>query len=123
MSIKDIVERKNDEKRALILQPAVNIQELGDHVILQAEMPGLTKEDVTVEVQGDELTISGTRRDDTPKGYTTLLQERVPVQYKRIFGLGNQIDKCAVSANYENGILMLTLKKTAAAQPKKITVS
>jgi len=122
MSIKEVMERKNNEKRFLTVQPLVNIQEEMDQVVLEAEMPGLVKEDITIEIQGDELLLSGTSRGDVPKGVTVIVQERIPVEYKRVFTLGDQIDKNSINAEYENGILKLILKKIASAKPKRITV-
>jgi HSP20 family protein len=112
---------KKQQKR--VVAPLVNIHETDKEVVLQAEMPGLTKEDIVVELKGEELHIVGHRNvEEPPKGYTTLIKERFPFEYRRSFVLHDvQTDK--MSARYDNGVLTITLPKAERLQPKKITIS
>jgi HSP20 family protein len=123
MAIKDMISRKRENGNTYrIVSPMVNIQEKETEIIVQAEMPGIVKEDLRIEVHGDELTIGAKRHNDVPKEYTAYIQERMPVEYKRVFTLGNQIDKNEVKARYEHGLLIITLQKSESAQPRKIAI-
>lgn len=108
-----------------VIQPLVNIHETDKEVILEAEMTGLTKEDIGLELKGNELTIRGkTRESDEilPKGYVVIHRERCPLEYIRTFIIGDEIDKNKIDAQYENGILRIKLSKSDKAQPKRIEI-
>lgn len=123
MTIKDLMtRRKNNDQECRVVSPAVNIQERESAIVLYAEMPGINKEQLSVEVHGDELTVSAKRFDSVPKDYAVYVQERIPVEYRRVFSLSNHIDKENIEAKYEDGILIVTLHKSEQAQPKKIMV-
>jgi len=118
---------KQNQKRCepQVIQPLVNIREEEKEVILEAEMVGLSKEDISLELKGNELTLKGkTRRsdEDIPKGYTVIHRERCPLEYMRTFIVGDDIDKSKVDAQYENGVLRVKLAKSEQAQPKKIEI-
>lgn len=106
------------------IMPLVNVRETDTSVELDAEMIGLTREDISVDVNADELTIRGTANaEELPKGFTALYRERVPAAYERTFVLSDAVDKDKITATYENGVLHLTLRKTEKTQPKRITVN
>jgi len=123
MTIKDLMIKRKNNNELKIVAPVVNIEERENEIVLYAEMPGIDKNDLQVEVHNDELMFSAKKINTVPKDYSVCLQERISVEYKRIFSLGNQINKDEVSARYDNGILMITLKKRERAQPKKITIN
>ena len=119
----DLLKNKNDEYAARVIQPLVNVSETEKEVILEAEMVGLSKEDINLELKNDQLIISGKSRVEDPlKGYAALYRERCPLEYTRSFLLGDTIDKGKIDAQYENGILKVTLQKVEAAHPKKIEI-
>ncbi len=122
MTIKDLIKRKKEDDHIRVVSPVVNIQEQETCILLHAEMPGIEKQQLTVEVHGDELCIEAKKTNIMPQGYTVFMQERMPVEYKRVFNLGRQINKEAVSARYDKGVLTVELKKLESAQPKKITI-
>lgn len=112
-----------DDSAARVVQPLVNVQESDKEVVLEAEMVGLSKEDISLELKDDELLITGKVRETEPsKGYTLVHRERCPFEYVRSFVLGEMIDKEKIDAQYENGILKVTLQKTEAAHPRKIQI-
>jgi len=107
------------------IEPLVNIRETEKEIILEAEMTGLAKEDIELELTGNELTIKGKSKQDSesiPKGYTIVHRERIPVEYQRTFLLSDDIDTNKIQAQYENGILRVTLAKSDKVFPKKIEV-
>jgi len=110
-------------KEPVIVAPPVNIRVTEKEAILEADMPGLAKEAIELELKGDELTITGKRvEEELPGGYSALLKERRPLEYRRKFELnGIQSDK--LTARYENGVLTVILPKSERLQPKKIAVT
>src|ERR1039457_7224742 len=69
------------------LSPGVNIFETSDGYVLEAEMPGVTKEGLEITLEGNEITIVGRRMDETAPG-DPLFRERAVADYRRGFGLG-----------------------------------
>ena len=105
------------------LTPAVNIRESEKDILLDAEMPGLNKDSITVVVTGDELTITGKCTAETlPEGYTATYRERECSDYYRKFKLNVSIDRDRVNAEYKNGVLKVALPKSEETTPKKIVV-
>ncbi len=120
-----IKRQRQEETQPRVIQPLVNIREEDKEVILEAEMVGLTKDGISLDLKGNELTLRGKsgRADDViPKGYTVVHKERCPLEYVRTFVLGEEIDKSKIDAQYEGGILKVKLTKSEAAQPKKIEI-
>ncbi|RJP27385.1 MAG: Hsp20/alpha crystallin family protein [Candidatus Omnitrophota bacterium] len=120
-----LIKQKQKQPESRVIQPLVNIHETDKEVVLEAEMTGLTKEDIGLELKGNELTIKGkTRENDEaiPKGYTVIHRERCPLEYIRTFVIGDDIDKSKIDAQYENGILRVKLVKSDEAQPKRIEI-
>lgn len=119
----DLMKFKSKEPIVRVIQPLVNIKETDKEVVLEAEMVGLSKEDINLELKNEELIISGkSRPEDPPKGYTSFYCERCPLEYTRSFMLGDNIDKGKIEAEYEQGVLKVILQKTETAHPKKIEI-
>lgn len=107
-----------------VVTPIVNIEESEKDVVIEAEMTGLNKEDVSIDIQGDELTIRGAKKDcEAPAGYMTVYRERCPFEYERTFVLGEEVKKNGITAKYDNGILRVTLPKSEKAQPRRIEIT
>jgi len=95
----------------------------GEYKVL-AELPGVKKEDIKVEVEGDQVSISAESRveRDSKDGERLLHSERYYGKLARVFRVGQEVDQARVSARYENGILELTLPKKESTAAKQITV-
>jgi HSP20 family protein len=121
-----IMKKQNQkELETRVIQPLVNIREEQGEIILEAEMAGLSKEDISLDINGDEIVLRarpGRVDDDLPKGYTVIHKERCPLEYLRTFILGNDIDKNKIDAQYDKGVLRVKLAKIEEAQPKKIEI-
>lgn len=102
--------------------PRTNLYDAGDHLEMQVEVPGIAKEDLNVKVQGNYLEISGSRKSDTPEGYSAHRVERGTTTFTRSFTLPADVDTAKVEAQMANGVLTLTLPKSEAAKPKQITI-
>jgi HSP20 family protein len=113
-----------DEAVCRTMTPAVTIIENEKEVVVEAEMAGLKREDITIETVGDELVIKAKRmQEEVDKGYRLVHRERPLFDYERSFSLSDEVDREKISATYENGILRLSIAKAEKLQPKKITVS
>ena len=89
---------------------------------LIAEVPGMGKDDINLKIQGNYLEINGTRKAETPEGYTAHKAERGTASFSRSFTLPTDIDANKVDATIKNGILTLKMPKAEAAKPKQINV-
>ena len=100
-----------------------NLLEKGDHFEVQAEIPGLSKEDLTIKIQGNYLEISGKRALTGPEGYKAHRNERAETSFSRSFTLPDEVDAEKVEATLKDGILHLSLPKSEAAKPRQITIN
>lgn len=101
--------------------PPVNICETKDAIVVEAEMPGVDKERLEVSIDNDELIIIGRRARENADGQA-VWQEIPRSDYRRVFTLGNHIDRTAIHASFEAGILRLRLGKSEEVKPRKIEV-
>lgn len=102
----------------------VDIREDGDHIYVEAELPGFKKEEVEITLENQTLTIAAERKSEVkPKdGEQTLLQERRYSRFLRSFTLPPTVNESKVDAKLQDGVLMITLNKREETKPKKITV-
>jgi HSP20 family protein len=103
------------------LSPGVNIFETTDGYVLEAEMPGVTKEGLEITLEGNEMTIIGRRMDETAPG-EPLFRERALIDYRRVFELDPAIDTGKIAAKMDQGLLTLTLPKSEKVKPRRIKV-
>jgi HSP20 family protein len=103
------------------LTPEVNIFETKDGYVLEAEMPGVSKDGLEITLEGNEITITGRRKAESASG-KTLFRERQIADFRRVFELDPAIDAGKISAKMEQGILTLILPKSERVKPRKITV-
>jgi len=112
----------NGVKRVSYLTPLANILETKDAYVLEAEMPGVTKEGLDVSVENGELTIVGRRAPVAPQGQA-LYRESRGFDYRRTFEIDPSIDAARISAKLDQGVLTLTLPKAESVKPRKIAVT
>lgn len=107
------------------LQIKLDIKKADDAYRVDAELPGVKKEDIHVDVDGNRVTISAEVRKETEekKGEEMLKSERYYGKLERMFMLDKDIDEAKVEAKYGDGVLKLTLPMKAKASSKRITVS
>ncbi|MFH1215087.1 MAG: Hsp20/alpha crystallin family protein [Pseudomonadota bacterium] len=103
--------------------PRTNLYDAGDHFDVKVEVPGLTKDDMSIRIQGNYLEISGTRKSDAPEGYKAHRVERGTASFTRSFTLPSDVNGDKVEASLKNGLLTLTLPKAEAAKPKQIAIN
>jgi HSP20 family protein len=108
---------------AVFNQPAVNVVETDDSFKLELAAPGFDKQDFSVNIENDLLTVSATREtksEETKERYTR--REFAVASFKRSFKLPKTVNQDAISAVYENGILSVTLDKKEEAKPVVKTI-
>ena len=105
--------------------PAVNITETNLHYQIQLAAPGLIKSDFAIQLDGNLLTISANKTEETnDSNIKTIKKEFNFKTFKRSFTIDEKIDATNIAAQYENGILQVQLpkKEIAAAVVKEITI-
>ena len=103
--------------------PPVDIYETDDALILKAELPGMSKDDVSVEVHQNTLRLRGERKHEAEvKEDRYHRVERAYGTFQRSFVLPTVVDQEHVQATYKDGILELRLPKSEAAKPKRIAI-
>ena len=105
-------------------KPGVDIIENENSFYIQLSLPGMKKEDIKIEMKGDDLVISGERRAKrTEENGKVHLSEINYGSFTRSFYLPENIEKENIQANYEDGILSVSLPKGEAAKAKTISIS
>jgi HSP20 family protein len=103
--------------------PPVDIYETDDALVLKAELPGMSKDDVSVEVHQNTLRLRGERKHEAEvKEDRYHRVERAYGTFQRSFVLPTVVDQEHVQATYKDGILELRLPKSEAAKPKRIAI-
>jgi HSP20 family protein len=119
---KQKVERHEATRPGAFFQPAVDIFETPEELVLVADMPGVPPDAVHVGVEGDDLSIEGRVNPDAYQGLKPLYVEYGVGGFYRRFTLGEHIDRDAIKAQMKNGVLILKLPKAARARARRITV-
>jgi HSP20 family molecular chaperone IbpA len=102
------------------ITPLVDIYENDDEILLHADMPGVAKEDVDINVDNGALRIAGVRH--LKKTGAANWEEFGDVEYRRTFSVPQTIDVNKVNAELKDGVLRLHLPKSEAARPRQIKI-
>ncbi len=102
--------------------PACTIVEDSGFVTVKLEMPGMTTEALEVRIEGNELSVSGERRREEPRGKYPLRERRVE-GYRKLFTLDETIVRDKVDGFLVDGILTLKLQVKEAAKPRRIEIA
>ena len=103
--------------------PAMDLVETEDHLVLRGDLPGMTEDDVDIEIKDNVLTVSGERRaehEDKGEGYHRV--ERAFGGFSRSLSLPHGIDPEKVEAHFENGVLEVRIPKPAEAKPTRVQI-
>ena len=102
----------------------VDVAEANGAYVVNAELPGVRKEDIQVSIDGAEVTLSAEvkREKETGKDERVLHAERVYGKVSRSFTLPQEIDEATAEAKFRDGVLELRLPKKAAAARKQVTI-
>jgi HSP20 family protein len=102
----------------------IDVSEKSGAYVVHADIPGVRKEDIKVNIDGDEVSISAEARaeKDVKEDGRVLHRERYFGKFERAFRLGAEIDQAGANAKYADGVLELTLPKKAAAAGRQLTI-
>lgn len=104
------------------LTPPVDVIEDAGGITLYADLPGVDRERLHLQVEGDTLTIEGESDVQVPEGLTSHHTEVGLARFRRVFTLSKELDTEKVSAELSQGVLKLRIPKAAHAQPRRIAV-
>jgi HSP20 family protein len=103
--------------------PTVDIYDNDENIVIKAELPGIDKKDIVIDVKDGVLTLKGERSfDNEVKEEKYYCRERTFGKFERVFRLPADIDPEKISADYKDGILKIDIPKPEEQQPKQITV-
>ena len=104
--------------------PPMDLVETDDHFVLRADLPGLSEDDVSIEMEDNVLTISGERKaehEDRKEGYYRV--ERASGTFARSLTLPEGVDADAVAATFDKGVLEVRIPKPEERKPRKVAIS
>lgn len=106
------------------LVPAMDVAETEHAYVIKAEMPGVSKDNISITLENGVLSIAGESREETEEkdNGRVIRQERRYGKYVRSLRLGTEVNEKDIKAAYKDGILEITVPKAEAVKPKKIAV-
>lgn len=116
------IEKTTETRPEAGLLPPVNVVEDASGITLTADLPGVPKDKLALQVEADTLTIEGELSFAMPEGMESLHAEVSLPRYRRVFTLSKELDTEQVNAEFANGVLTLRIPKAAHAQPRKIEI-
>ena len=120
----DVVGRTGEESNLTPWAPEVDIYETENELVVKADLPDVNPQDLDIRVENNILTIRGERKFDTKVNEDNYLRiERSYGSFSRSFSLANSVKSEAIKADYQNGVLTLSIPKREEAKPKQITVN
>ena len=109
-------------KDGIVLMPPVDVIEDNTGITLYADMPGVPKDQLSLNVEGDVLSIEGAVSIAMPEVMQANYAEVNSSQYRRVFTLSKELDPGKISAEFAQGVLKLRIPKAEHAQPRRIEV-
>jgi HSP20 family protein len=120
----NVLERKGEESSLTAWAPAVDIYETEHELVVKADLPEVDPKDLDIRVENNILTIRGERKFEKNVNQENYLRvERAYGSFARSFTLANTVNAEAIKADYQNGVLTLTIPKKEEAKPKQIKVT
>lgn len=113
---------EQDRRTEATLLPRVDVIEDSAGITLRADLPGVPKDKLHLQVEGDTLTIEGELDITTPEGMEASYAEVNASRYRRLFTLSKELEPGKVSAELKNGVLNLRIPKAEHAQPRRIDI-
>lgn len=110
------------EREKLYLSPPVDVREDREGLTLLADLPGVDRDGLSIEVEGDTLLIEAASRLELPKGAKPTYAEQRALAFRRRFTLSGDLDTERIDATIADGVLTVRIPKTKAAQPRRIDV-
>lgn len=106
----------------VVLRPSVDIYEDAEGITLMADMPGVSRERLTIEVDKDMLMVEGDASIDMPEGMEALYADVRSTRYRRSFTLSGELESSQIDASLRDGVLSVRIPKRAEVRPRRIEV-
>jgi len=119
---KTAVAREQQASELATLLPPVDVIEDVEGITLYADLPGVTKEKLSLEVDGETLTIEGEMDLRMPEGMEATHAEVSVPRFRRVFTLSKELDTGKLQAELKQGVLKLRMQKAERAKPRRISV-
>ncbi len=120
----DVFERQSEESSLTAWAPSVDIYETEHELVVKADLPEVDPKDLDIRVENNILTIRGERKFEKNVNEENYLRvERAYGSFARSFTLANTVNSEAIKADYQNGVLTLSIPKREEAKPKQIKVN
>ena len=120
----NVLEHSGEESNLTSWAPAVDIYETEHELVVKADLPDIDPKDLDIRVENNILTIRGERKFEKKVNEENYLRvERAYGSFSRSFSLANTVNSEAIKADYQNGVLTLTVPKREEAKPKQIKVN
>src|SRR5438477_8415553 len=120
----DAFERQGEESSLTAWAPAVDIYETEHELVVKADLPDVDPKDLDIRVENNILTIRGERKFEKKVNEENYLRvERSYGSFARSFSLANTVNPDAIKADFQNGVLTLSIPKREEAKPKQIKVN
>jgi HSP20 family protein len=120
----DVLERTGEESNLTAWAPSVDIYETEHELVVKADLPEVDTKDLDIRVENNILTIRGERKFEKKVNEENYLRvERSYGSFARSFTLANTVNSEAIKADYQNGVLTLSIPKREEAKPKQIKVN
>jgi len=115
---------KGDEELSIWnWKPVVDIYDNDDSIVIKAELPGVNKEDINIDVKDRFLTLKGERSaENEVKEDKYHRKERTYGRFERVFTLPAEVDSDKIEADYKDGVLTITIPKPEEQKPRQITI-
>ena len=112
-----------DAAQNAAIMPRVDVLEDKSGITLYADLAGVSKDKLTLQIDADTLTIEGEMGLDMPEGMEASHAEVNLPRYRRVFTLSKELDSEKISAQFENGVLKLNIPKAEHLQPRKVQIN
>jgi len=109
--------------RAAAARPAMDLVAYEDRLELVADLPGLSRDDIDLQVADGVLTVRADRALEVPENGRVVRRERSARSFSRSFALSDEVDVDAIGATMRDGVLRITLPRSERAKPRQIEVT
>jgi HSP20 family protein len=113
---------KAEDKREMAMVPAVDVVESASAITVLADLPGVPRDKLNIQLEPESLTIEGEVSLAMPEGMESSHAEVRLARYRRVFSLSRELDTEKTTAEFKNGVLRLHIPKAPHLQPRKIEV-
>lgn len=112
------------EEDSTVWAPRVDVKETQNEIVVKADLPGVDKKDINIQVENNILTIRGERKSEVEeKDANVYRSERMYGTFQRTFTLSTRIKSDAIRADYKDGVLTISLPKVEEVKPRQIEIA